>query len=82
MPGEPVEVVDTTGCGDSSMAGIITDLLRRHARLEPGMQVAPEKLRAAMRYGNRCAGITATKLGAIPALPRAEEVPPEDLAES
>ena len=79
VPSASVEVVDTTGCGDASMAGIITDLLRRHGRLEPGMQVAPEKLRAAMRYGNRCAGITATRLGAIPALPRAEEVPPEDL---
>lgn len=74
VSGEPVKVVDTTGCGDASMAGVITHLLERAPGLRENTQIEPEDFEAALRFGNRCGAITATRPGAIPALPRRSEV--------
>jgi len=74
VPGKPVEVVDTTGCGDSSMAGILTWLLEQDAQPRQEGGIPSDTLEAALNFANHCAAITATKLGAIPALPRRDEV--------
>jgi fructokinase len=74
VPPARVEVVDTTGCGDSSMAGVIARLVRAHDGMQSGMELDQTILVEALRYANRAAGMTATRLGAIPALPTAEEV--------
>jgi fructokinase len=37
-------------------------------------QLAPERLRAALRYANAVGALTATKQGVIPSLPTAAEV--------
>ncbi|GAB3689432.1 PfkB family carbohydrate kinase [Actinocorallia lasiicapitis] len=51
LPARPVEVVDTTGCGDSYCAGFITALLHGRPPLE------------AARWGTAAASLTATGLG-------------------
>jgi fructokinase len=74
VPPEKVDVVDTTGCGDSSMAGLIARLLECGVEVKRGAEMPLDKFEEAMRFANKCAAITATRLGAIPALPRREEV--------
>jgi fructokinase len=75
LPAIPVAAVDTTGCGDASMAGVIASLLRDLPDLKAGMAVPEEVLRLAIRYANRCGAKAATRMGAIPSLPYASEVP-------
>ncbi len=56
------EVVDTTGCGDAYMAGLIHVLVRGGDGEE------------AMEFANRLAGVVATRYGAASAMPRVEEL--------
>ncbi|MFM1920512.1 MAG: hypothetical protein RLZZ303_2146 [Candidatus Hydrogenedentota bacterium] len=74
LPAEPVEVVDTTGCGDASMAGLIVALLEAMPGLRSGDAIPVDTLRAALAFANRCGAMAATQPGAIPALPRRAEV--------
>ena len=57
-----VKVVDATGAGDVFRAGFIYGLLQKWA--------VPEIL----RFANATAGISCTRLGAIPSVPRLNEV--------
>ncbi len=76
-PGIPVEVADTTGCGDSAMAGLLAYLITGGVRVAKGVPIAPADLERALNYANRCAAHTAQTKGAIPALPRTSDLPRE-----
>jgi fructokinase len=72
VAGEKVEVVDTTGCGDASVAGLLTyvvDYQQRENALPPF-----KELERALTFANHCAAIAATKPGAIPSLPKRADV--------
>lgn len=62
IPAYKVEVVDTTGAGDSFNGGLAVALSR-------GMS-----LKAACEYGNAVAALSTTKLGAQSGMPTSEEV--------
>jgi ribokinase len=62
VPGQPVNVVDTTGAGDAFTCALATAL----AEGEP--------LITAVRFGTFAGALACTKLGVIPALPRRAEV--------
>lgn len=73
-PGIPVEVVDTTGCGDASMAGVIGHLLEAGLPLVKGYRIPDETFEAALNFANRCAAHAAQTRGAIPSLPYRKDV--------
>ena len=56
------QVVDTTGAGDSYMAGFIKSLHNG------------ESIEKAMKYGSACGAIAVTKLGAVSASPSEDDV--------
>ena len=62
VPPFRVDVVDTTAAGDAFIGGFAAALLR-------GLS-----LEEAVRHGNACGALAATKFGAQPSLPTAEEV--------
>ena len=65
-----VEVVDTTGAGDSFVAGIVHQLCQQGiASLKN-----PDTVKEIIRYACAVGGLTATKPGAIAAQPQAQEV--------
>lgn len=64
-------VVDTTGAGDSFLAGILHQIVQRGVALD---QLSEKDLEEAVRYANATAALTVQKLGAIPALPTDEQV--------
>ncbi|MBI1321412.1 MAG: hypothetical protein GC168_21015 [Candidatus Hydrogenedens sp.] len=74
VPGRKVEVVETTGCGDASMAGVIAALLEAYPDLSASTRIEPEVFERALRFANAGAAIAATRLGAIPSLPTRAEV--------
>jgi len=74
VPGIEVEPVDTTGCGDASMAGLLAYLLEHHPESISTLEFPEEGFRKALEYANRCAAHAATIQGAIPSLPREGEV--------
>ena len=66
----PVEVVDTTGAGDSFTGGLLYRLTRR----KNPMAFSKAELEEDLRFANAVASICVTRRGAIPALPTLEEV--------
>lgn len=68
-PGFTVQPVDTTGAGDGFVAGLLAGLSR-----DPQAWQQPQRLEAICRYANAVGALTTTQRGAIPALPRAEQV--------
>lgn len=62
VPSFKVDVVDTTAAGDAFIGGFASGLLRGFA------------LEDAVLYGNACGALAATKFGAQPSLPTAEDV--------
>ncbi len=73
-PGIEVKPVDTTGCGDASMAGLQAYLLKHHPQSLSTLEFPEEGFRKALDFANRCAAHAATIQGAIPSLPREGEV--------
>ena len=70
--GFPVTVAETTGCGDSFMAGFIVKFMETtNGDLK---QITPEILRNSIRYANACAAIVATRFGAVTSMPKPQEV--------
>ena len=61
-PGQPVQVVDTTGAGDAFTSALGAALAEGQA------------LRPAVRFANFAGALACTRLGVIPALPRRAEV--------
>jgi ribokinase len=62
VPGQQVEVVDTTAAGDSFIGGLAAALVRGRS------------LEEAVRYANCAGALAVTKFGAQPSLPSAAEV--------
>jgi len=67
VAGFPVAVVDTTGCGDSFVAGVLSQL---SDKLIP----SPKEFEKIVFFANACAALTAMKKGVIPALPTRDQV--------
>lgn len=65
-----VDVVDTTGAGDSFTGGMLYRLSRREAPFA----FTQAELEADLRFANTVASICVTRRGAIPALPALSEV--------
>lgn len=74
IPEQEVDVKDTTGCGDALMAGTIAGLLRAYPELNRDTALELEPFKRALEFANCCAALTATRLGAIAALPTEAEV--------
>ncbi|MGC9140572.1 MAG: carbohydrate kinase family protein [Athalassotoga sp.] len=66
IPAISVDVVDTTGCGDAFMAGLIHEFA--------GNNFDEKHLISASKFGTITAGMAAQKVGAITSFPRLEEV--------
>ena len=71
VPGYAVAAIDTTGAGDSFVAGMLASLLDLGVDLD-----APDvdQVRHALRRATAAGALATTKLGAIPALPTPAEV--------
>ena len=72
VPCPDVEVAETTGCGDSFIAGVISKLapLERNGVAE----MTPVFLKNTLAWANACASIVATRYGAANSMPYAPEV--------
>jgi len=67
IPALPVTAIDSTGCGDAFVGALLTQLTRTDkTELET-------RLPAALRFANAAGALTATRRGAIPALPTYQE---------
>ncbi|MCR4671671.1 MAG: carbohydrate kinase [Lachnospiraceae bacterium] len=69
-PAQAVKVADTNGAGDTFFGAVLAALTRTGGLNE----LDREKLHRITEYANRAAGITASRRGAIPAMPLAEEM--------
>lgn len=70
LPSYPIEVVDTTGAGDSFLAGFIHQLSQHGIQ---GLQDA-ETAKRVVAYANAVGALTTIKAGAIASQPTAKEV--------
>lgn len=68
LPGFAVHAIDTTGAGDGFVAALLARILRHSAIWNDSTA-----LETALIYANAVGALTTTKLGAIPALPSAED---------
>ena len=68
VPGASVQVADTNGAGDTFLGRLCS------RGREPMAGLTAEELRDILTYANRAAAITCSRSGAIPAMPRAEEL--------
>ena len=71
VPGFSVDAVDSVGCGDAFIAGILSQLVcngKWRAKLNTA------DLRNVLRYGNAVGALTALTMGVIPALPHSSQV--------
>ncbi|XP_004486913.1 probable fructokinase-4 [Cicer arietinum] len=64
-----VKAVDTTGAGDSFVGALLSKIVDDQSILED-----EPRLREVLKFANACGAITTTKKGAIPALPKEEDV--------
>lgn len=70
VDGYKVKVADTNGAGDTFFGAILGKIARRG-----GLGgIAEEELREIIRFANRAASLTASRHGAIPAMPVLEEM--------
>ncbi|KLU59775.1 2-dehydro-3-deoxygluconokinase [Peptococcaceae bacterium CEB3] len=74
IPSQPVNAVDTTGAGDAFMAGLLTSLAGVLRDKRDIADLTENTLQEFGRRANMAAGLTCTRLGVIPALPRKQEV--------
>lgn len=68
----PVAVQDTTGAGDAFLGAALTQLAGK--TLKNISQLSAEELQAMLTFCNAAGSLTTTKLGAIPSLPKGEEI--------
>ncbi len=69
--GYMVAVLDTTGCGDGFLAGLLRGLLERRTDVD---ELSNDDLKSICRFANAAGALTATKRGAIAALPTLRQV--------
>jgi len=74
VPAFAVDTVDAIGCGDAFMAGVLVGLVTGAAENPWRERLGEVHLRPILRYANAVGALTATRHGALPALPRAAEV--------
>ena len=67
--GFPAKVVDTNGAGDTFFGAALSKLCH-----EDLSRLSQERLEAILTFANRAASFSTTKAGAIPAMPRLEEL--------
>lgn len=70
-PAYRVKVVDTTGSGDAFLGAILHEL---YALKKDLPEITAEEWGSLLAFGNAAGGLTATRLGGIPALPKREEI--------
>ncbi len=73
VPGFKVKVADTNGAGDTFF-GAFVSRIAKHGGLDG---LTPETIDRFVRYANRAASITASRPGAIPAMPTENELTEE-----
>ena len=73
VPGFKVKVADTNGAGDTFF-GAFVSRIAKHGGLNG---LTPERIERYVRYANRAASITASRPGAIPAMPTEDELTEE-----
>ena len=73
VPGFKVKVADTNGAGDTFFGAFLSRIAKRGGLV--GMK--PERIERYVRYANRAASITASRPGAIPAMPTEDELTEE-----
>jgi fructokinase len=71
VPPFKVKTVDSTGCGDAFIAGMLAQLT---AEEDWRSLLTPGALHTALRYANAVGALTSTTQGVIPALPYADRV--------
>jgi fructokinase len=69
LPGERVEVVDTTGAGDGFVAGLLATLAPLVRDGKRPADLTLDDVRRACRNGNKIGAAVVTKLGATSGLP-------------
>ena len=74
LPGERVDVVDTTGAGDAFVAGLLATLAPEVAAGRRPGDLTLDEVRAACRLGNKLGAAVVTQLGATTGLPRRGEI--------
>jgi fructokinase len=73
VPAFPVEARDPTGAGDAFMAGLLAELVRTETG-PVGNGFAADALIQSLRFANAAGALATTEYGAIPALPRLDQV--------
>ncbi len=71
VPGFSVKVADTNGAGDTFFGAFLSRIAKRGGLIG----LTPKEIETFVRYANRAASITASRPGAIPAMPTADELP-------
>ncbi len=71
VPGVPVEAADTNGAGDTFLGALLYRLTRRGDSPLEGLTAS--ELEEYLDFSNRCAAVTCSRPGAIPAMPTLEE---------
>jgi len=74
VKGFKVNVVETTGAGDAFMGAIISWLITNSIRKEKLESLSEKKVKEMLRFANAAGAIATTKIGAIPSLPKKEEI--------
>jgi fructokinase len=74
LPGERVEVIDTTGAGDGFVAGLLAALAPAFERGLGPAELDAQAVTAACAFANRVAARVVTRFGATAALPRREDL--------
>lgn len=74
IEGNAVQVVETTGAGDSFVASILYSLCRRIEQGIPGVLTIDESFVEAVEFANMAGALATTKMGAIPSLPTVSEI--------
>ena len=72
QPGVPVKVADTNGAGDTFLGAVLSRLCLRGEKPLEGLTRA--ELEDILAFANRAAAFTCSRSGAIPAMPRLEDL--------
>ena len=74
IPGNIVDVVDTTGAGDSFIGSFLFKLLEDDVNMEQLNSISDEKLREYLTFANAYAAYSTTKKGAIGSYATLDEI--------